>query len=199
MSRRIHWMMGLSGVAIWVGMGVWVQARENAATLERVDGPRVERVENPPIDPPTAPAYVVAAGRSPLAQEGENLRKPFALVIERAPTTATAARDSSAPAATGPVISWQEAGQHIGKTMTVEGRIVDTFLHTSSQNTFLNFSKTRAGNFYVIMFREMLDQFPEPPDQFFRNKNVRVTGRISERDGRPQIQVRNKDQIVVVE
>ncbi len=199
MSTRMQWRMGLGIVGVILGLGMWVEARENAATLERVDGPRVERVENPPIDPPASPAYVVAAGRSPLVQEGETLTKPFAMVIGRAQMTATAARDGAASAATGPAISWQEAGQHIGKTMTVEGQIADTFLHTSSQNTFLNFSRTRAGTFYVIMFREMLDQFPEPPDKYFRNKTVRVTGRISERDGRPQIQVRNKDQIVVVE
>lgn len=183
-----------------------VEAREAVVLPEVVNEAKAPAAEIPLVEPPAAPAYIVPAGRSPLAQAGETFTRPIPYPVGRPKTisqpatmTQPAGADSPAQITDGKVIKWQEADQYLGQTVTVEGRIVDTFFHTASQNTFLNFSKNRQGTFYLIMFRELLNQFPQTPDRYFLDKSVRVTGVVVDRNGRPQIQVRDKNQIQIVE
>lgn len=94
------------------------------------------------------------------------------------------------------VISWQDAAKYVGKTKTVEGVIVRT--HKSSSNTiFLNFHDPYQGYFYAVIFASDLGRFPFKPEDFYRGKEVRVTGLIKLYQGSPEIVVESPSQIEV--
>jgi hypothetical protein len=94
------------------------------------------------------------------------------------------------------VINWADAGKHIGKTKTVEGTIVRTY--RSSKNTvFLNFHDPYQGYFYVAIFASDLKNFPFKPEEFYRGKEVRITGLIKLYQGSPEIIVEDPSQIEI--
>jgi len=94
------------------------------------------------------------------------------------------------------VINWADAGRYIGKTKTVEGTIVRTY--RSSKNTvFLNFHDPYQGYFYVVIFASDLKNFPFKPEEFYRGKEVRVTGLIKLYQGSPEIIVEDPSRIEV--
>lgn len=134
------------------------------------------------------------AGRSAIAQPGETFTKPISPTRLDGETTRPQPSSSSTSAPTS-VVPWTLAHQHIGKTITVEGQIIDT--HNTGSVCFLNFVRDRQ-SFYIIIFKDSLNAWPQPPDSYFLNKTIRVTGTVSERSGRAQIQVRQPSQIAVV-
>lgn len=163
----------------------------------------------PPAIASSGAGYVAPAGRSPIPGPGETVTSLIApgRVEEQ---TATGARPPPRPSGNGKsnsggmlregndapsvsIIPWHEAGNYIGKQVTVEGKIVDT--HNTGRVCFLNFSRDRKSGFYAIIFQDALDDFGAPPEKHFMGKTIRVTGEVATRDGRPQIQVRNSSQI----
>lgn len=137
--------------------------------------------------------YIAAAGRSPIPQEGETFDKPLPikrLVDERG-------AEVKLPAPDGPV-TWGAAQNYIGQRITVEGVIVDTYNH-KGEVCFLNFSKEWRGKFYVPVFDEVFADLPEPPETYFLNKTVRVTGTVTQHQNRPNIEVQSIKQIEIVD
>lgn len=112
--------------------------------------------------------------------------------------SATPLPDQATPAATAPpptgVIPWEQAGDHLGQTVTVSGRIVRA--NDIGSITFLNFSKERD-RFVVVVFAEDYANFPTPPAQLYEDKLLWVTGEVTEHNGVPQIVVRSPEQIEV--
>lgn len=98
------------------------------------------------------------------------------------------------------VISYQDASKYIGEIKTVEGTIVGTYKHTNTDSSiiFLNFHDPYIGYFTALIWSDDWDKFPESPDIFYKNKKVRVTGKIEEHKGSPEIIVNDIDQIEVV-
>jgi len=94
------------------------------------------------------------------------------------------------------VISWRRAAKYVGEYVTVEGRIVGT--HNSGKACFLNFHPDWRQSFTAVIFASRFDQFPPKPEDFYRGKNVRVTGAIREYDGRPEMILDSPDQIKVL-
>jgi len=135
--------------------------------------------------------YVAPAGRSPIPREGESIDKP------RPPKTLDVPPDGVAPPE-GEVIAWDQAAQHLGYDVTVEGRIVDTHLIESGAICFLNFKENDREAFYLAMFREAFEDLPQPPQDYYLGKTIRVTGLVKTHKGRPQIEVHSNDQIEVV-
>ena len=107
------------------------------------------------------------------------------------PTPASLATPSGPPQG---VVSWQEAGNYVGQTITVEGSIVRT--KDIGSITFLNFSKKR-GEFVAIVRAEDYDQFPAPPAELYDGKNVWITGEISTYRGTPQMVLHSPEQVEV--
>ncbi|MFB0535794.1 MAG: OB-fold nucleic acid binding domain-containing protein [Anaerolineae bacterium] len=95
------------------------------------------------------------------------------------------------------VVSWQDAAQYYGQIVTVEGTVVGTY--NSGKVVFLNFDKDYENTFKVVIFPDDWPKFPEPPEELFLGKKVRVKGLVKEYQGAPEIIVEEPEQIEVVE
>lgn len=93
------------------------------------------------------------------------------------------------------VLSWEQAGKHYGETATVEGKIVAA--HNSGKACFLNFHKNYKKYFTAVIFASDYDKFPDTPEKYYLNKTVRINGLIKEYQGKPEIIVKNPDQITM--
>ncbi|HXV42514.1 MAG TPA: hypothetical protein VEC96_05595, partial [Anaerolineae bacterium] len=109
----------------------------------------------------------------------------------------TAAPETAATAVGGTVISWAEAAAYDGQNVTVEGGVVDTY--NSGQVVFLNFDPDFRTTFKVAIFADAWPLFPGPPEDYYRDKTVRVTGQIKMYQNAPEIIVDQPDQIEIVE
>ena len=96
----------------------------------------------------------------------------------------------------GFVISWDSAGNHIGKHMTVQGTIVRS--HNSGTACFLNFHRNFTRYMSIAIFENSFWRFPFQPEKFYLNKTIRVTGKIRKYKGRPEIIVNSPGQIKIV-
>lgn len=103
----------------------------------------------------------------------------------------------SATALAGNTISWKDAASHYGKYMTVEGTIVSG--KCLPKVCFLNFDQNYKTTFTAVIFTSDLSKFPANPDLFYRNKKVQVTGTIKEYKGKPEIILKEADQIKIVD
>jgi len=97
----------------------------------------------------------------------------------------------------GEVIPWEDAAQYYGQTVTVEGTIVQT--KNTGKVIFLNFSPHWRTDLKVVIFPEDAAEFPAPPEEMFLHRRIRVTGKIKEYKGAPEIIVRDPGQIEIVE
>ncbi len=100
------------------------------------------------------------------------------------------------PTATAPasgVIDWQDAGAYLGQRLTIEGDVVRVY--NSGKAAFLNFAEDYQGKFSVVIFAADFEQWPEPPDQVYQGQRVRVTGKIKDYKGAPEVIVESPQQI----
>jgi len=101
------------------------------------------------------------------------------------------------------VVSWENARSYAGQQVIVEGPVVDThFARTSKgQPTFLNLGRTYPDpeRFSVIIWSESRARFPQPPEEAYRGKVVRVSGVVRLYEGRPEMMVDGPEDIEVVE
>jgi len=95
------------------------------------------------------------------------------------------------------VVSWRDAAQYYGQTVTIEGTVVNTY--NSGKVVFLNFDEDYKSTFTVVIFPDDWPKFPEPPEELFLDKKVRVKGLVKEYQGAPEIIVEEPEQIEVVE
>jgi DNA/RNA endonuclease YhcR with UshA esterase domain len=94
------------------------------------------------------------------------------------------------------IVPFEQAGDHMGEKVTVEGTVVDTY--RSEKVVRLNFHEDWRHHFNVAMFPEVWPLFPVPPEDMFRGQLVRVRGSVEEYQGAPEIIVRSPEQIVIV-
>ena len=95
------------------------------------------------------------------------------------------------------IVSWQDTVNYEGQTVTVKGIVVDTY--NSGKVVFLNFDENYEKTFKVVIFPDAWPLFPAPPDEFFRDKTVQVTGLVEMYQGAPEIIIEQPDQIEIVE
>lgn len=117
--------------------------------------------------------------------------------------SATGLSQGKEPAPPAKKIKPEEAAQHVGETCEVEmevrssrrGRRPISFLNSAK-----DFSDTT--NFTVVILEEGLARFKkagvEEPEKHFAGKRIRVTGRVEEYQGRPQIRADDPRQIEIV-
>ena len=92
------------------------------------------------------------------------------------------------------------AGKYLGKKVIVEGKIVDTYRHLKSNTVFLNFEKPYPNQcFTAVIFSSDLYKFVQNPEDYYLNKTIRIVGEIKEYKGRPEIILKDPDQIEVRE
>lgn len=142
---------------------------------------------------PRGMTYLAAAGRSPIPNVGEEIAKPLPFVWLEKPT-AQVSTDTP-----GDVLPWYEAERHVGKTITIEGTIVNA--SNTGSVCFLNFDPNWREHFYVIIFADAFPMLPDKPELFYMDKKIRVTGRVYTRAGRAQMRIEKENwaQISVVE
>lgn len=103
-----------------------------------------------------------------------------------------------------PLVSLAEAGQHVGEEVAIELVVASSRLLTSGKFCFLNSKKNFSDkdNFTVAIRGAALPKFAEKeiadPAQHFLEKTIRVTGKVSLHQDRPQIIVDRPEQIVVI-
>ena len=95
----------------------------------------------------------------------------------------------------GNTINWKDAASYYGKYMTVEGIIVSG--KCLPKVCFLNFDKDYRTTFTAVIFASDLTKFPPNPDRFYYNQKVQVTGIIKEYKGKPEIILKEPDQIKI--
>jgi hypothetical protein len=92
-------------------------------------------------------------------------------------------------------IPWEEADKHVGEQASVEGRVVD--VHCSPLSCLLAFEPS-FNRFTAVVQARSFDALPPAElDRRFRGRQVRVTGKIEQRDGKPEIVVEAPDAIAL--
>ncbi len=95
------------------------------------------------------------------------------------------------------VITYDEAGKYLNRLVTVTGRVVATY--RSDKVLLLNFHQDYRNHFKVAVFATDLGRFPPAPEDYYKQRLVRVTGVVKEYKGAPEIIVKDPEQIEVVE
>jgi endonuclease/exonuclease/phosphatase family metal-dependent hydrolase len=95
-----------------------------------------------------------------------------------------------------PVVSWEQAGDVMGREAVIFGRIVD--VGDNGRIHFLNFSKDDPAAFKLVVFEHALNKFSQPLRDVYLNRLVEVHGHVSRYAGNPQIVVGSPQQIRVV-
>jgi len=113
---------------------------------------------------------------------------PARVTIVAAPTPLALTADSGIPAA--------RAADHIGETATIVGRIVA--IHASPAATVLAFAANFAGFTATILAADR-DKFPEPFEERYQDKAVRLTGAVTAYRGKPEMRLQDPKQIVLVD
>jgi hypothetical protein len=121
--------------------------------------------------------------------------------VEPTPAAATTPAEPVQAVATTPadptIISWADAAAYAGQTVTVEGKVVDTY--NSGKVVLLNFDRDFRSTFKVAIFADAWPLFPAPPETHYRDKTVRVTGQVQMYQNAPEIIVDRPEQIEIVE
>lgn len=112
------------------------------------------------------------------------------------PTRTKIVNPSPTPTDDGLCIDAEQAAKKIGENRCVEFSVVRTY--NSGKAVFLN-SRPNEGYFYVVIFPERWNCWPEPPEGYFRQKRIRVQGKIELYNGSPEIIIRDCSQINIVE
>jgi DNA/RNA endonuclease YhcR with UshA esterase domain len=97
-------------------------------------------------------------------------------------------------------IAAKEAYKYVGKRKTVCGDVASTFyaVRSKGQPTFLNLDQPHPNEiFTVVIWGSDRNKFKNPPEISFKGKKVCVSGIIDTYRGKPQIIVRDPDQIAV--
>jgi micrococcal nuclease len=93
-------------------------------------------------------------------------------------------------------IDWQDAANHIGEYVQVDGKVLSAY--NSGKVCLLNFHKDYKRYITIVIFPDKYYLFSSEPEKYFLNKQIRVTGQIKEYKGRPEIVVNEKSQLEVM-
>ncbi len=94
------------------------------------------------------------------------------------------------------VVSWENAREYLGQSITVEGTVLRA--KRSRKTVFLNFHTNWKRYLTVVLFTGKMPGLPNSPETFYRGKRVRVRGTVKLYKDRPEIVVENADGIRVV-
>lgn len=97
-------------------------------------------------------------------------------------------------------IAASEAKDHIGDSVTVCAMVMGAKYIASGKNapTLLDMDgKFPNQPLTLVIFKEARDKFPYAPDEKLLDKQICVTGRITEFKGKPQINVTSESQIKI--
>lgn len=93
------------------------------------------------------------------------------------------------------VISANDAAGYYGQYKIVQGLIVKTYKY--SKACFLDFRLDYKNGFVGVIFASAFSSFPYSPDSYYLNREVRISGLITQHEGHPQIIINSPSQIEV--
>ncbi|MEO0081862.1 MAG: thermonuclease family protein [candidate division WOR-3 bacterium] len=95
------------------------------------------------------------------------------------------------------VVPYTKADSFIGRLVTVEGFVVDTY--RSDKVLILNFHQDYRNYFKAVVFATDLVKFPPAPEDYYKKRFVRVTGIVKEYKGAPEMIIKDPEQVQIVE
>jgi len=147
---------------------------------------------------------IVSASSEPAAAAAEESGTMDEETAEPGEEEAAApAEGEIAPAPAGAVLTWREAMDRLGETVTVEATVVNVYDPEAKGKTGpvkLNTDRDWDNSLTIVFFkagRDGSDAGYPPPSQFL-NRKVRVTGKVAEYKGAKQIMLSGPDQIAIV-
>jgi hypothetical protein len=94
------------------------------------------------------------------------------------------------------VITWEQASDHVGDDVIVEGRVLG--VHCSPLSCLLAFEPT-FNRFTAVVQASSFGEFPpDELDRRFNGQRVRVRGKVVERDSKPEVIVGKKEDLTLV-
>ena len=96
-----------------------------------------------------------------------------------------------------PIVSWRDAGDHVGEFVTIEGDVLDA--HTAGDACVLEFTHDDAQAFRALLLVPLVTSLPRYPDRLYRGKRIRASGLVRRYKGRPEMVLHTPGQIVVVD
>jgi hypothetical protein len=109
---------------------------------------------------------------------------------------ATLGLTDGAAAGAPPVVPWQQALAHVGRVVTVEGRVVA--VRPTGDAWVLEFGHTETA-LRVMLLVPLRAALPPDPEGHYRGRRIRATGRLQRFRGRPEMVLRNPDRIVLLD
>ena len=95
------------------------------------------------------------------------------------------------------VVSWQDAGAHLGEVITVEGEVAAA--HGSEDTVILEFAPGDPRAFRLVVLLPLFGPAAREPERLFSGQKVRATGRVQRFQGRPEMVLRSPDQVELAE
>lgn len=98
-------------------------------------------------------------------------------------------------------ITADEANKYIGEKVTVTGKILGGKFYDKSRNqpTVLNMGSISTPAVNIVIPVDDRKNFPYKPEEYFSQKRVSVTGRVSSANGKPEIFIDSVEDIKLVE
>jgi len=96
-----------------------------------------------------------------------------------------------------PTVSWQDASHYVGEIVTVEGDVAEA--RTTGNTCVLEFAPDDPRAFRAILLLPLLTSLPQHPEQLYRGRRVKVSGRIVRFQGRPEMLLQAPGYIEVVD
>lgn len=93
------------------------------------------------------------------------------------------------------VISANDAAGYYGQSKIVQGLIVTTY--NSGKACFLDFKYDYQNGFVGVIFASAFAAFPPSPESYYSNKEVRISGVVTQYQGHPQIIIESPNQIEI--
>lgn len=91
-------------------------------------------------------------------------------------------------------ISPKDAGKYVGEKVTVCGK---STTRQSGNRVMINLGS--VSQFNVIINNEDLKNFPYKPEEYLTNKNVCITGKVTDQNGKMEIVIRKAESIKLEE
>lgn len=124
------------------------------------------------------------------------------LLIASCPTLRAQAPAPAAPPATTEALDPKALDvlkPKVGETVTIEGTIVKTGENKTGTIRYMNFTANwKESASIVCVVSKAPEEFTKEKVDAWLNKKVRATGKLSEYNGQPQIQIEKWDQVVEV-
>ncbi|MBI5034193.1 MAG: hypothetical protein HZB51_27040 [Chloroflexi bacterium] len=94
------------------------------------------------------------------------------------------------------IVNWKDAARVYNREVTIEGKI--TTIYNSGRVMWLQFSENWETDMKVVIFPADWGKWPQRPDLIYKDKVIRVTGRVVEYQGAPEIVINDPKFITIV-